>query len=129
MTARSARPSSIALPKGQPVSFRSTINATQPGVHSAILNLNDPSTPGIEYQTMNTVIVAPNSSTPASNYTVTQAGSIGPEPDRRATSSDVPAGDAGVQGRLRPAAARAGHGAIRFLRWHPFGVTIDSNAA
>ena len=46
------------------------------GAHSAILNLDDPSTAGIDYQTMNTVVV-PEVFTAANNYTVTKSGTIG----------------------------------------------------
>ncbi|MBP6789839.1 MAG: S8 family serine peptidase, partial [Candidatus Promineofilum sp.] len=43
----------ISLPKNANVSFPVNINPTASGVHSSILNLDDPTNPGIEYQTMN----------------------------------------------------------------------------
>src|SRR5215213_4949552 len=44
---------SITLPKGVPVTLNVNVNATSSGPHSALLNLDDPSSVGIEYQTMN----------------------------------------------------------------------------
>ena len=41
----------------EPETLAVTINPSSAGVHSAVLNLDDPTTPGIDYQTMNTVVV------------------------------------------------------------------------
>src|SRR5918994_7397699 len=70
-------PSSIALPKGSSVNLVVNVNPTSPGPHSAILTLNDPSSPGIEYQTMNTVVVPYTFSAPS--YSQTVSGSLGPQ--------------------------------------------------
>lgn len=116
---------SINLPKNTNVSFPVTINPATSGVHSAILNLDDPTNPGIEYQTMN-VVVAADQFTAGNNYSVTKSGNLGPgqfvtyyfqvPPGTPALKVDMTGGGAGV-----------GAGAIRFLRWHPYGVGIDSN--
>ena len=115
---------SIALPKGVGVSLPVTINPTTSGAHSALLYLDDPTTPGIEYQTMNTVIAADRFTAPT--YSVTKTGALGPgqfdthffyvPPGTPAFKVDMVGGGA------------AGTGAIRFLRWHPWGLGIDSNA-
>jgi subtilisin family serine protease len=114
--------SSIALPNGQPVQLTVSINPASVGVHSAILNLNDPSTAGIEYQTLNTVIV-PEVFSAANNYSITHSGTIG----RNQTKSfffRVPAGVPALKVDLDDHTA-AGAGQVRFLRFHPFGVTIE----
>ncbi|MGQ0848848.1 MAG: S8 family serine peptidase [Actinomycetota bacterium] len=118
---------SIALPGNQPVSFNVTVNPTTAGVHSALLNLDDPATGGIDYQTMN-VVVAPDVFTAASGYAVTKSGTIG----RNQTLSHffaippaVPAFKVDFSG---PSVA-AGTGQSRFLRYHPWGLPIDSNAS
>ena len=49
--------SSISLPKGAARQLTVNISPDEYGAHSAILNLDDPSNPGIEYQTLNTVVV------------------------------------------------------------------------
>ena len=116
---------SISLPKNSPVNLTVTVNPTTSGVHSAILNLDDPKSAGVEYQTMN-VVVAADQFTAGGNYSVTKSGSLGPgqfdtyffnvPPNTPAFKVDMTGG------------GPAGAGAIRFLRWHPYGLGVDSNA-
>jgi subtilisin family serine protease len=116
---------SINLPKGTPVNLNVAVNPTTAGAHSAILRLNDPSTPGIEYQTMNTVIAtAPFNA--ANNYSQTVSGNLGPGQAKH-YFFDVPAGTPAFKVDL-VGGGPAGAGAIRFIRWHPWGLGIDSNA-
>jgi subtilisin family serine protease len=115
---------SIALPKGVPVTLLVTINPTSSGVHSAILNLDDPAVAGIEYQTMNVVVAADTFSGPS--YAVSKSGSLGPgqfdtyfffvPPGTPAFKVDMVGGGG------------TGAGAIRFLRWQPWGLGADANA-
>jgi subtilisin family serine protease len=120
----SVAPSSISLPKGSPVDLVVTVNPTSAGVHSALLRLDDPSSPGIEYQTMNTVIAPYTFSAP--DYTQTVAGSLGPG-QFDTHFFRVPAGTPALKVDMT-GGGPAGAGAIRFLRWHPWGLGIDSNA-
>ena len=115
---------SIALPKNKPVNLAVNVNAATAGVHSAILNLDDPSSAGIEYQTLNTVIAADQYVAP--DYSVTKTGSLGPG-QFETGFYNVPAGVPAHKVDLTGGGA-AGFGAIRFLRWHPWGLGIDSNA-
>ena len=117
---------SIALPKGVPVTLPVTITPATTGSHSAILNLDDPSSAGIEYQTMN-VVVAADRFTAGNNYSVTKTGSLGPG-QFVSYFFAVPAGTPAFKVDMTGGGA-AGAGAIRFLRWHPYGLGIDSNAA
>jgi hypothetical protein len=116
---------SIALPKNVPVTLDVNINAATAGSHSAILNLDDPSSAGIEYQTMNTVIAA-DQFTAGANYSVTKTGSLGPG-QFETHFFEVPSGTPAFKVDLVGGGA-GGAGAIRFLRWHPWGLGIDSNA-
>jgi hypothetical protein len=116
----------IALPKGANVTFPVTVNPATSGPHSAILNLDDPTTAGIDYQTMNTV-VASDEFNAGNSYSVTKSGSLGPQ-QMKSYFFDVPAGAPALKVDLVGGGA-AGAGAIRFLRWHPYGLGIDSNAA
>jgi subtilisin family serine protease len=116
---------SISLPKGSPVTFNVTVNPTTSGAHSAILTLNDPSSPGIEYQTMNTVVAA-DVFAAADNFSVTKSGTLGPQ-QVKSYFFRVPEGTPAFKVDMTGGGA-AGLGAIRFLRWHPFGLGIDSNA-
>ncbi len=116
--------SSIALPKNVPVTLDVTVNPAASGAHSAILNLDDPSNAGIEYQTMNVVIVADQFTGPS--YSVTKSGNLGPQ-QVMSFFFYVPAGTPAFKVDMTGGGG-AGLGAIRFLRWHPYGVGIDSNA-
>ena len=116
---------SIALPKGVAKTLAVSLAPATSGPHSAILNLDDPTTPGIEYQTMNTVIAA-DRFTAGNNYSVTKTGSLGPQ-QKVSYFFHVPAGTPAFKVDLA-GGGPAGAGAIRFLRWHPYGLGIDSNA-
>jgi hypothetical protein len=119
-------PSSIALPLNSPVTLNVSVNPGL-GVHSAILNLNDPSSPGIEYQTMNTVI-APYTFSAANSYSQTITGSVGRNHALH-YFFQVPAGTPAFKVDFSGPDATAGTGQARFLRYHPYGVEIDSNAS
>lgn len=115
---------SISLPKNSPVTLDVAINPTSSGVHSALLYLDDPSSGGIEYQTMNVVIAADQFSSP--DYAVTKTGNLGPG-QFQTYFFNIPAGTPAFKVDLTGGGG-AGAGAIRFLRWHPYGLGIDSNA-
>jgi hypothetical protein len=115
---------SIALPKNRPVNLPVTITPATSGAHSALLNLDDPSTAGIDYQTMNTVIAADQFSAP--DYSVTKSGSLGPG-QFQTFFFNIPTGTPAFKVDMT-GGGPAGAGAIRFLRWHPWGLAIDSNA-
>ncbi|MGI8686067.1 MAG: S8 family serine peptidase [Acidimicrobiales bacterium] len=120
----------LSLGRNQPRTLDVRINPTTPGVHSAILNLDDPTNPGIEYQTMNTVVVARNFTAPtysqavigevarnqASSYLFTVA------PGTPALRVDLLNADGTSRTATSP-------GQIRFLRFHPYGVSIDNSSS
>ena len=114
--------SSIALPLNSPKTLTVTVNPSAVGTHSAILNLDDPGTTGIDYQTMNAVVVA-DQFTAANNYTVTKSGTIGRNQSQRFFFY-VPPGTPALKVDLDDHTA-AGTGQVRFLRFHPYGVTIE----
>ena len=116
---------SISLPLNKPVNLEVTINPALSGAHSAILNLDDPKTKGVDYQTMNTVIVA-QQFTSASNYSITQTGTIGRNQSRSFFFS-VPTGTPAFKVDFSGPSATPGTGQARFLRFHPYGVGVDSN--
>jgi hypothetical protein len=112
----------LALPLNTPKTLVVTINPSALGTHSAILNLDDPSTIGIDYQTMNVVVVAEQFSA-ANNYTIIKTGTIGRNQSQRFFFK-VPAGTPALKVDLDDHTA-AGTGQVRFLRFHPYGVTIE----
>jgi hypothetical protein len=113
---------SISLALNKPKTLSVTVNPSAVGIHSAILNLDDPSTTGIDYQTMNAVVV-PELFTAANNYTITKSDTIGRNQVKRYFFK-VPAGTPALKVDLDDHTA-AGTGQVRFLRFHPYGVTIE----
>jgi hypothetical protein len=120
-------PGTIVLPRNVPVSMNVVVNPATGGAHSAILNLDDPSTPGIEYQTMNTVI-APLEFNAGNEFTQVINDSVA-RGQAKHYFFRVPAGTPALKVDMVGGGLAAGAGAIRFLRWHPWGLGIDSNAA
>ncbi len=120
-------PGSISLAANKPTTLAVQVSPATTGAHSALLNLDDPATPGIDYQTMNTVIAAERFAA-ASSYSVTKTGTIG----RNQTLSyfyAVPAGAPALKVDFSGPSATPGTGQARFLRFHPYGVAIDDNAS
>lgn len=118
-------PASVSLPLAQPVTLTVRVAPGSTGAHSAVLNLDDTTTPGVEYQTLNTVVAAERF-TPQNAYTVTTSGQIG----RNQTQSffyDVPEGAPAFKVDLQGGGTTQGAGQIRFLRFHPYGVGLDPN--
>ncbi|HEX6291628.1 MAG TPA: S8 family serine peptidase [Herpetosiphonaceae bacterium] len=118
---------SIALPLNKAAKLLVTINPASAGSHAAILNLDDPSTTGIDYQTMNVVIAAEGFSAD-NNYTITKTGTVGRNQSLRYFFR-IPAGTPAFKVDFSGPSGAAGTGQARFLRWHPYGVGIDSNAS
>ena len=88
-------------------------------MHSAVLNLDDPGTAGVDYQVMNTVIAA-GEFTSGNNYTVSQSGSAD-RADKATFFYYVPPGTPAFKVDLAITGGRA-----RMLRYHPYGLSIDS---
>jgi len=119
--------SSVVLQRGQSVSVDVAINPATAGAHSAILNVDDPGTTGIDYQTMN-VVVAADQFNAGNSYSHTKSGSIG----RNQTLSyffNVPTGTPAFKVDFSGPDGTPGTGQARFLRFHPYGVGIDSNSS
>lgn len=119
-------PATIALPLNVPVNLPVTVNPATAGDHSAIMNLNSPSAAGIEFQTMNTVVAADTFSA-GSGFSVTKTGSIG-RAQQVTHFVRVPVGVPALKVDFSGPSATPGTGQARFLRWHPWGLGIDSNA-
>jgi Subtilase family len=121
----------IRLPLNVAVELLVTVRPTSVGRHGAILNLDEPRTAGIDYQTMNVVVAAEKFSA-ANGYTITHSGSI----ERNQAEHyffEVPAGTPAFKVDIaspRPGGfAAPGNGQVRFLRFHPWGVPVDSNSS
>ncbi|MDT7789637.1 MAG: hypothetical protein QOF58_8056 [Pseudonocardiales bacterium] len=116
----------VNLPLNEPVQYTVRVKAKTAGVHSAILQIDNPETPGIDSQTLNTVFAAENFNA-ANKFSVTKSGTIA----RNQTTSlfvNVPKGTTALKVDLT-GGGEAGKGQVRFLRFTPQGVGVESNAS
>lgn len=118
---------SISLPKGSPRTLTVSIDPSAYGIHSAILNLDDPSTPGTDYQTMN-VVVVPYDFTADGGFSQTFTDAVARN-QHHSYFVRVPAGVPALKVDFSGPSSTPGTGQARFLRFHPYGVGIDSNTS
>jgi subtilisin family serine protease len=123
----STTPTTVSLPLNQPVDLEVQVHPTEAGVHSAILDLDNPATPGTDAQTLNTVVAA-EEFTSANSYSVTHSGQIGRN-QTRSYFYRVPAGTPAFKVDLVGGGSTPGAGQIRFLRFHPYGVGLEDNSS
>lgn len=117
----------VLLRPGVPTSVDVTVNPRTSGIHSAILHLDNSSTDGTDYETLNTVI-APDVFTAANGFSVTKTGLAGRNHVDRYFFR-VPAGDPVLRVDMTGPDGNPGTGQVRFLRFHPWGLGVDSNAS
>ncbi|MDT8914521.1 S8 family serine peptidase [Amycolatopsis sp. PS_44_ISF1] len=113
----------LQLPLNKPVSFAVKVDPKSAGAHSALLYLDNPLTIGIDVQTMNTVFA------PA-EFTGAKFGASGSVARNTSVSYfvRVPPGASALQVDLAAGGA-PGKGQVRFLRYDPTGVPVDSNTS
>jgi subtilisin family serine protease len=119
---------SVSLPLNVPVQFAVTVNASTAGEHSAIMSLNDPASAGYELQTMNTVIASERFGN-ANNFAFATSGATLDRAQTRSYYFQVPPNTPAFRVDFSGPTAGSGTGQMRFLRWHPYGLGIDSNAS
>lgn len=120
-------PKKVDLPLNKPVQFAVKVKAKTAGVHSAVLQLDNPETPGVDVQTLNTVFAVEKFSA-ANKFSVTKSGTIA----RNQSTSlfvDVPKGTTALKVDMNAGGAEAGKGQVRFLRYTPQGTAADSTSS
>jgi hypothetical protein len=113
----------VMLPLNTDVSLPVGVKAKSVGAHSALLQFDDTSSPGVEFQTLNTIVVPYNLAQATPSQTV--SGKIG----RNQTTSyffRVPAGVAALKVDLSGPNGTAGTGQARFLRFSPYGLPSEA---
>jgi subtilisin family serine protease len=118
-------PRSVRLRRNVATPFAVQVEPKTTGVHSAVLRLDDPATPGIDVHTLNTVVAAERF-TAGNGFSVTRTGTIG---RNQATSFffAVPPRTPAFKVDL-DAGGAPGKGQVRFLRFHPYGVPIEATS-
>jgi hypothetical protein len=122
-----ATQNTILLRLNVPTQLDVRVDPSTTGIHSAILHLDDPSTDGVDYETMNTIIV-PDEFTAANGYSVTKTGLAGRNHVQRFFFR-VPEGNPVLKVDLSGPSPDPGTGQVRFLRFHPWGLPVDNNAS
>ncbi|WP_432947757.1 S8 family serine peptidase [Kribbella sp. CA-253562] len=110
----------LDLPLDKTIEVPVTINAGQ-GAHSAILRVDDPATPAVDFEVLNTVVVAQNPTGPA--YAASLIGSV----QRNSVDSlfvNVPEGAAALQ--INVSGFKSGS-QVRFNAFTPEGLPIDTS--
>lgn len=112
----------VSLPLGKPVTVQVQAKAKTAGVHSAILQVDDKKTSGIDHQILTTVVVANDLVKPG--YAFKASGSV----QRNGTTSyflNVPEGAKTLEVAL--SALRSGS-QTRFISLHPYGVPVENSS-
>ncbi|WP_327355999.1 S8 family serine peptidase [Streptomyces sp. NBC_01304] len=118
-TFRIASSDEVSLPLNKPVKVKVSAKPGSAGIHSSILEVDDPRTEGVDKQIMSTVVVAKALAKPA--YTFSASGSV----QRNSTKSyfvTVPQGAKSLEvaiGGLKTGSQ------TRFISIHPYGVPVD----
>lgn len=120
-------PRNVQIPLNKPVTLDVRVNPSSAGVHSALLRLDDPRTVGIDVQTMNTVF-APLDLTADSGFAASASGTV----ERNQATSvfvRVPEGTSSLKVDMTAGGTADGAGQVRFLRYDPTGVPVDSTSS
>lgn len=119
-------PNSVRLPLNQPVQLVVNVRPGDSRIHSAIMQIDDPFTDGIDLFTMNTVFAA-RDFTAANSNTITASGLVGRDSTRHLLVR-VPEGASALKIDLNAGGATPGAGQVRFLRFTPQGVPLDTTS-
>ncbi|MGW6361353.1 S8 family serine peptidase [Streptomyces sp. NPDC055092] len=112
----------VSLPLNKPVTVKVQAAPKSAGLRSAILQVDDPRTEGVDQQVMATVVVATPLAKPS--YTFSDSGSV----QRNSTKSyflTVPEGAKSLEVAMSGLADKS---QTRFISIHPYGVPVDDTS-
>ncbi|OKJ41741.1 serine protease [Streptomyces sp. CB01580] len=121
-TFKLAGPGTVSLPLGEPVTVKVEAKPGSKGVHSAILQVDDNKTAGVDQQILTTVIVSEKLVKPA--YAFKASGSV----QRNSSTSyflTVPEGAKTLE--VAMSGLRSGS-QTRFISIHPYGVQMENSS-
>src|SRR5262249_20702447 len=109
----------VWLPLNQPVTVKVQAAPRSAGIKSAILEVDDPSTVGVDKQILTTVVV----SAPV-KYTFSASSSV----QRNSSHSDVVTVPAGAKSLEVAIGGLKDKSQTRFIAIHPYGVPVDNTS-
>lgn len=112
----------VTLPLNKPVTIKVEAKAKTAGVHSGILQLDDPFTEGVDKQILSTVVVSAPLAKPS--YSFSDTSSV-QRNSHKSYFVTVPAGAKTLEvalGGLKPGSQ------TRFISIHPYGVGVEDSA-
>lgn len=109
----------VSLPLNKPVTVKVAAKPRSAGVHSAVLEVNDPKTKGIDKQVLTTVVAAEQLAKPA--FGLSAEGTV-QRNGHRSYFVNVPAGAQSLEIAL---GGLAKDSQTRFVAIHPYGVPSD----
>ncbi|MFI1400022.1 S8 family serine peptidase [Streptomyces sp. NPDC020681] len=113
---------SVRLPLNQPVTVTVQARPKAAGVHSAILEADDPRTEGVDKQILATVVVSKELAKP--EYTFSASGSV-QRNSHKSYFITVPEGAKNLEVALGGLAAGS---QTRFIGIHPYGLPVDDSS-
>ncbi|GAA2685044.1 MULTISPECIES: S8 family serine peptidase [Actinosynnema] len=116
----------ITLPLNKPVQLAVKVKPKSVGVHSAVLEIDNSSTAGVDAMTLNTVFAA-DEFTAKGSYQVTRTGDL-PRNQSQSFFVKVPEGASALKVDMT-AGGDPGKGQVRFLRFDPYGVPFDTTSS
>ncbi|MFH8368902.1 S8 family serine peptidase [Streptomyces sp. NPDC018031] len=110
---------SVALPLDEPVTVKVTAKTRAAGIHTAILDVDDPGTVGVDKKILSTVVVAKELTKP--HFAYGQSGSV-QRNDPTSYFVKVPAGAKSLEVSLKGLATDS---QTRWIAINPYGVPVD----
>jgi hypothetical protein len=116
-------PAAVSLRRGEATTVRVTARTSRPGLHSAVMLVDDPATPQVDHRVMLAVTLSQELSAPS--FARTLDSSVGRNLNRRMLVT-VPEGAKALQVNLTGIATRS---QVRWIAFNPYGVPMESTSS
>ncbi|MFI6527484.1 S8 family serine peptidase [Streptomyces uncialis] len=112
----------VLLPLNKPVTVKVQARPVSGGVHSAILEVDDERTEGVDHQIMSTVVVSTPIAKPSSVFS---ASGVSTRNSHQSYFVTVPEGAKSLEVKMSGLAAKS---QTRFITLHPYGVQMEDSS-